>query len=155
MWDCNVYKWRRSKQMLSFIAQFSIFTRLHGVAVMQELTFRDSMVTLNQVVRTLSHWICGWARTIHWKCDARMQTWKIKSQPQPCENPCHPNVFEFSFLWMPGAQACFYSWPKINWISDWWLKEVWISAVFRIFWNYKNMNENNRITNLWISNSYI
>ena len=44
MWHWIVYKWRRSKQMFS--SHIFQFTRLHGVAVMQGLTYWDSVVTL-------------------------------------------------------------------------------------------------------------
>ena len=35
----------------------------------------------SQVVRTVRHGISCCAPTIHWKCDARMQNWQIKSPP--------------------------------------------------------------------------
>ena len=73
-----------SKQAnVEFPSHIFQFTRLHGVAVMQGLTFWD----IGNVMR---------------EC-------KIgKSSPhQPCENTCHSNVLELSLLWMARALACF------------------------------------------------
>ena len=81
----------------SYIFQF---TRLHGVAVMQGLSFRDSVVTLqiSQVVHTVRHGISCCAPTIHWKCDARMQNWQIKSPPTLWKH------LSFQYL---GSDRCF------------------------------------------------
>ena len=100
-----------SKQAkVEFSSHIFQFTRLHGVAVMQRLTFWDSVVTLfksaSQVVRTVRHWITCCAPTI----GNVMRKCKIgKSSPhQPCENTCHSNVLELSsLLWMARALACF------------------------------------------------
>ena len=59
------------------------FTRLHGVAVMQGLTFWDSVVTLFKSARWYVLSGTGFlvAHQLNWKCDARMQNWQIKSPP--------------------------------------------------------------------------
>ena len=81
MWHWIVYKWRGSNKMLSFRHIFQ-FTRLHGVAVIQGLTFRDSVVTLFKSTRWyVLHRISCRAPTIHWKCDAQIQNRQIKSPP--------------------------------------------------------------------------
>ena len=75
-----------SKQAnVEFSSYIFQFTRLHGVAVMQGLSFWDSVgphtLQISQVVRTVRHGISCCAPTIHWKCDAQMQNWQIKSPP--------------------------------------------------------------------------
>ena len=72
-----------SKQAkVEFSSHIFQFTRLHGVAVMQGLTFRDSVVTLfkqpgGTYCQALDFLLC----TNYWKYDARMQNWQIKSPP--------------------------------------------------------------------------
>ena len=98
-----------SKQAkVEFSSHIFQFTRLHGVAVMQGLTFWDSVVVLFiKSARWYALSLDFLLRTNDWKCDARMQNWQIKSH-QPCENTCHSNVLELtSLLWMARALACF------------------------------------------------
>ena len=83
--------------------------RLHGVAVMQGLTFwslRGHTLQISQVARTVKHWISCCALTIG---NVMRECKTGKSSPhQPCENTCHTNVSELSsLLWMARALACF------------------------------------------------
>ena len=66
MWHWIVYKWRRSKQRLSFIAHFSIYSssqcRCHaGTDILRLL---GHTLPISQVVRTVRHWISCCAPTI-------------------------------------------------------------------------------------------
>ena len=109
MWHWIVYKWRRSNQMLSFHRTIFQFTRLHGVAVMQGLTFRDSVVTLFKSTRWYVLSGTGFLVTHQLYIGNVMRKYKIgKSSPhQPCENICRSNVLELSLLWMARGLACF------------------------------------------------
>ena len=114
MWHWIVYKWRRSKQMLSCHRTF--FNYLDGVAVMQGLTFWDAVVTLLKSARWYVLSGTGFL-VAHQLCFGNvMRECKIgKSSPhQPCENTCQSNVLELSLLWMARALACFKSRPKIS-----------------------------------------
>ena len=100
-WYWIVYKWRRSKQRLSFHRTFFQFIRLHGVAVMQGLAFRDSVVTLFQSARWYVLSSTGFLVAHQLNIGNVMRKCKIgKSSPhQRCENTCHSNVLELSLLW--------------------------------------------------------
>ena len=80
MWHWIVYKWRWSKQI---IIHFSIYStsrcRCHAGTDIPRL--RGHTLQISQVVRTVRHRIFCCAPTIHWKCDARMPNWQIKSPP--------------------------------------------------------------------------
>ena len=78
------------------------FTRLHGVAVMQGLTFWD-FKSARQVVRTVRHWISCCAPTI----GNVMRECKIgKSSPhQPYGNTCHSNVLGVIVVALNGKSA--------------------------------------------------
>ena len=91
-----------------FVAHFS-FTRLHGVVVIQGLTFRDSVVTLFKSTRWYVLSGTGFLVAHQLYIGNVMRKYKIgKSSPhQPCENTCHSNVLELSLLWMERALACF------------------------------------------------
>ena len=126
MWHWIVYKWRRSKQRLSFHRTF-----FNLLVFTVSLSCRDWHSetpwshSSNQPGGTYCQALDFLLRTNYWKCVARMQNWQIKSPPA---------------MWKHLSFECL----------------VWISAIFsQIFWNYNNMNENNRKTNLWRSNSYI
>ena len=71
-----------SKQAnVEFSSHIFQFTRLHGVAVMQGLTFWDSVVTLFKSARWYVLSGTGFLvahQPIHWKCD---ENWQIKSPP--------------------------------------------------------------------------
>ena len=90
----------------SYIFQF---TRLHVVAVMQGLSFRDSVVTLFKSARW---YVLSGTRFIvahQLYIGNVMRKCKIgKSSPhQPCENTCYSNVLEWLLLWMARALPCF------------------------------------------------
>ena len=155
MWSCDTElctNGAEASKCWVFIVYFSIYStswcRCHAGTVIPRL--RGHTLQISQVVRTVRHGISYCAPTIHWKCDARMQN----RSPPTLWNTCHSNILEWSLLWMARALACFDR--KRSWSSDWWLKKVRISAIFsQIFWNFNKINENNRQTNLWRSNSYI
>ena len=134
MWSCDTELCTNGVEAskCEFSSHIFQFTRLHGIAVMQGLTFRDSVVTLFKSTRW--YVLSGtWLLVAHQLYIGNvMCKCKIgKSSPhQPCENTCHSNVLELSLLWMARALACFQSRPKISWSRDWWLKKVWISAIF-------------------------
>ena len=94
---------------VEFSSHIFQFTRLHGVAVMQGLTFRDSVVTL---FKSTCRWYVrsgtGFLVVHQLYIGNVMRKYKIgKSSPhQPCENTCHSNVLELSLLWMARALAC-------------------------------------------------
>ena len=66
-----------------FVAHFSIYStsrcRCHRGTDIPRL--RGHTLQINQVVRTVRHRISCCAPTIHWKCDAQIQNWQIKSPP--------------------------------------------------------------------------
>ena len=90
---------------VEFSSHIFQLTRLHGVAVMQGLTFRDSVVTLFKSARW--YVLSGtWFSVAHQLYIGNvMRKYKIgKSSPhQPCENTCHSNIL----LWMVRALADF------------------------------------------------
>ena len=136
----NCVQMASKQQNVEFSSHIFQFTRLHGVAVIQGLTFRDSVVTLFKSTRWYVLSGTGFLVAHQLYIGNVMRKYKIgKSSPhQPCENTCHSNVLELSLLWMARALACFQSRPKISWSSDGWLKKVWISAIFflRCFESY-------------------
>ena len=79
----NRLKMASKQAKVEFSSHIFQFTRLHGVAVMQGLTFWDSVVTLFKSARggTCCQALDFLLRTNYWKCDARMQNWQIKSPP--------------------------------------------------------------------------
>ena len=81
----NCVKMASKQQNVEFSSHIFQFTRLHGVAVIQGLTWiprlRGHTLQINQVVRTVRHRISCCAPTIHWKCDAQIQNRQIKSPP--------------------------------------------------------------------------
>ena len=108
MWHWIVYKWRRSKQRLSF---HRTFFNLLVFTVSLSCKDRHSETPWSHSSNqpggsTVRHWISCCAPTI----GNVMRECKIgKSSPhQPCENTCHSNVLELSsLLWMARALACF------------------------------------------------
>ena len=94
---------------VEFSSHIFQFTRLHGVAVMQRLTFRDSVVTFFKSTRWYTLSGTGFLVVHQLYIGNVMRKYKIgKSSPhQPCENTCHSNVLELSLLWMARALACF------------------------------------------------
>ena len=120
------------QENVEFSSYIFQFTHLHGVAVMQGLSFRDSVVTLFKSARCYVLSGTGFLVAHQLYIGNVMRECKIgKLSPhQPCENTCHSNILEWSLLSMARALACYESWPKISWSSDWWLKKVRISAIF-------------------------
>ena len=102
----NCVQMASKQQNVEFSSQF---TRLHGVAVIQGLTFRDSVVTLFKSTRWYVLSGTGFLVAHQLYIGNVMRKYKIgKSSPhQPCENTCHSNVLELSLLWMERALACF------------------------------------------------
>ena len=94
---------------VEFLSHIFQFTRLHGVAVIQGLTFQDSVVTLFKSARWYVLSGTGFLIAHQLYIGNVMRKYKIgKSSPhQPCENTCHSNVLELSLLWMARALACF------------------------------------------------
>ena len=78
------------------------FTRLHGVAVMQRLTFWDSVVILFISARWYVLSGTGFLVAHQLYIGNVMHECKIgkSSIHQPCENTCHSNVFGLLLLWM-------------------------------------------------------
>ena len=111
MWSCDTELCTNGVEATKcwvFVAHFQ-FTRLHGVAVIQGLTFRDSVVTLFKSTRWYVLSGTGFLVAHQLYIGNVMRKYKIgKSSPhQPCENTCHSNVLDLSLLWMARALACF------------------------------------------------
>ena len=86
MWSCHTElctNGAEASKCWVFIVYFSIYStswcRCHAGTVIPRL--RGHTLQISQVVRTVRHGISCCAPTIHWKCDARMQNWQIKSPP--------------------------------------------------------------------------
>ena len=113
----------------SHIFQFTRISRRRCHAGTAILRLRGHTLQICQVVGTVRHRISCCAPTIHWKCDARMQNWQIKSPPALWKH------LSFEYLGvivaLNGKSSSMLLEPtKISWSSDWWLKKVWISATF-------------------------
>ena len=89
VWSCDTdcVQMASKQPNVEFSSHIFQFTRLHGVAVMQGLTLRDSVVTLVKSTRwyvlsgtgfLVAHQLY---HCIHWKCDAQIQNRQIKSPP--------------------------------------------------------------------------
>ena len=105
----NCVQMASKQQNVEFSSHIFQFTRLHGVAVIQGLTFRDSVVTLFKSTRWYVLSGTGFLVAHQLYIGNVMRKYKIgKSSPhQPGENTCHSNVLELSLLWMAWALACF------------------------------------------------
>ena len=86
MWSCDTElctNGAEASKCWVFIVYFSIYStsrcRCHAGTVIPRLS--GHTLQISQVVRTVRHGISCCAPTIHWKCDARMQNWQIKSPP--------------------------------------------------------------------------
>ena len=86
MWSCDTdlcTNGVEASKCWVFIVHFSIYStsrcRCHAGTVIPRL--RGHTLQISQVVRTVRHRISCCAPTIHWKCDAQMQNWQIKSPP--------------------------------------------------------------------------
>ena len=109
MWHWICIKMVSKQQNVEFSSHIFQFTRLHGVAVIQGLTLRDSVVTLFKSTRWYVLSGTGFLVAHQLYIGNVMRKYKIgKSSPhQPCENTCHSNVLELSLLWTARALACF------------------------------------------------
>ena len=86
MWSCDTELCTNGVEASKcwvFIVHFSVYStsrcRCHAGTVIPRL--RGHTLQISQVVRTVRHRISCCAPTIHWKCDAQMQNWQIKSPP--------------------------------------------------------------------------
>ena len=71
-----------ARQGCVFIAHFSIYlTQCHCHAASDISRLHGHTLQTRRVVCNVRHWISGCRLTIHWKFDARMQNWQIKSLP--------------------------------------------------------------------------
>ena len=102
-WHWIVYKWRRSKQRLSFHRTF-----FNLLVFTVSLSCRDWHSetpwshSSNQPGGTYCQALDFLLRTNYWKCDARMQNWQIKS-PSAMWNRARVNSFfsiQFQFLYV-------------------------------------------------------
>ena len=105
----NCVQMASKQQNVEFSSHIFHFTRLHGVAVIEGLTFRDSVVTLFKSTRWYVLSGTGFLVAHQLYIGNVMRKYKIgKSNPhQPCENTCQSNALELSLLWMARALACF------------------------------------------------
>ena len=105
----NCVQMASKQQNVEFSSHIFQFTRLHGVAVIQGLTFRDSVVTLFKSTRWYVLSGTGFLVAHQLYIGNVMRKYKIgkSTTHQPCENTCHSNVLELSLLWMARALACF------------------------------------------------
>ena len=86
MWSCDTELCTNGVEASKcwvFIAHFSIYptSQCHCHAGTDILKLCGHTLQINQVVRIVRHRISCCTPTIHWKCDARMQNWQIKSPP--------------------------------------------------------------------------
>ena len=128
----NCVQMASKQQNVEFSSHIFQFTRLHGVAVIQGLTFprlRGHALQINQVVRTVRHRIFCCAPTIHWKCDAQIQNRQIKSPPALWKHLSFQCLGVIVTLNGKSTSMLLES-TKNKWSSDGWLKKVWISAIF-------------------------
>ena len=134
------------EQCWVFIAHFSIYLtsrcRCHpGTDI---LRLRGHTLQIRQVVRTVRHRISCCTPSIHWKCDARMQNWQIKSPPALWKHLSFECLRVI--LALNGKSASMLLEPTKNKLNQWLVIEKrGISAIFsQILLNYNKMNENNR-----------
>ena len=111
VWSCDTdcVQMASKQPNVEFSSHIFQFTRLHGVADMQGLTFQDSVVTLVKSSRWYVLSGTGFLVAHQLYIGNVMRKYQIdKSSPhQPCENTCHSNVLELSLLWMARGLACF------------------------------------------------
>ena len=135
VWSCDTdcVQMASRQPNVEFSSHIFQFTRLHGVAVMQGLTFRDSVVTLVKSTRwyVLSGTrISCCAPTIHWICDAQIPNRQIKSLTALWKHLSFQCLGDIVALNGKRASMLLAADQKISWSSDGWLNKVWISAFF-------------------------
>ena len=111
---------------------------------------------ISHVVRTVKQWISGCAPILHCNINVMHECIIGKSSPhQPCENPCHSNVWVIVALNDKSASMLLVL--TKNRPNQWLVMKKSVNKCndFPDIRNCKNMNENNKVTNLWLSNSYI
>ena len=158
MWHWIVYKWRRSNKMLSFR---HIFFNLLNFTV--SLSYRDwhSETPWSQSSNQPGGTYCQaqiscCTPTIHWKCDAQIQNRQIKSPPALWRHLSFQCLGVIVTL--NGKSASMLLKPTKNKLKQWRVIEKSVNKCIFFFsdvLNHNKMNENNRKTNLWRSNSYI
>ena len=97
---------------VEFSSHIFQFTRLDGVAVMQGLTFRESVVTLFKSTRW---YVLSAAPTIHWKCDAQIQNRQIRSPPALWKHLS----FQWAIVALNGKSASMLLEPTKNELKQW------------------------------------
>ena len=158
MWSCDIELCTNGVEASKgwvFIAHRTIYSssRCRCHAGTDILRLRGHTLQISQVVRTLSGTGFLVAHQLNWKCDARIQNWQIKSPPAMWKHwsfDCHGVIA----VALNGKSASMLLESTKNKLKQWLvIEKMWISAIFsQIFWNYNNMNENSRTTNLWRSN---
>ena len=160
MWSCDTEfctNGFEASKCWVFIAHFLIcstsWCRCH--AGTDVLRIRGHTLQISQVLRTVRHRISGCTPSIHWKCDARMQNWQIKSPPALLKHLSFECLGVIVALNSKSSSMLLK--PTKNKLNQWLVIEKSVNkCIFsQRFWNYNKMNENNRHTNLWRSNSYI
>ena len=137
-------------QMASKQQIFSIYSssrcRCHTGTDIPRL--RGHTLQINQVVRTVRH-------RISWKCDAQIQNRQIKSPSALWKHLSFQCLRVIVTL--NGKSASMLLEPTKNKLKQWWVIEKSVNKCnfFSDVLNHNKMNENNRKTNLWRSNSYI
>ena len=105
VWACDTdcVQMASKQPNVEFSLHIFQFTRLHGVAVMQGLTFRDSVVTLVKSTRWYVLSGTGFLVAHQLYIGNVMRKYQIgKSSPhQPCENTCQSNGKRASMLLEP------------------------------------------------------
>ena len=104
VWSCDTdcVQVPSKQPNVEFPSHIFQLTWLHGVAVMQGLTFRDSVVTLVKSTRWCVLSGTGFLVAHQPYIGNMMCKYQIgKSSPHKhCENTCHSNVLELLLLWM-------------------------------------------------------
>ena len=156
-WHWIVYKWRRSKQMLSFhLTFFNLFVFTVSLSCRDWHSESPWSHSSNQPGGTYSQALDFLLRTNYWKCDARMQNWQIKSPPAMWKHLSF-ECLGVIVVALNGKSASMLLESTKNKLKQWLVidKSVNKCNFSQIFWKYNNVNENNRKTNLWRSNNYI
>ena len=161
MWSCDTELCTNGVEATKcwvFVAHFSIYStsRCHCHTGTDIPRLRGHTLQINQVVRTVRHRISCCAPTIHWKCDAQIQNRQIKSPPALWKHLSFQCLGVIVTL--NGKSASMLLEPTKNKLKQWRVIEKSVNKCnffFSDVLNHNKMNENNRKTNLWRSNSYI
>ena len=151
----NCVQMASKKAKVEFSSHIFQFTRLHGVAVMQGLTFRDSVVTLFKSARWYvlsgTGFLVAHQLLEMWCANARL------ANQVPTSHHLSFECLGVIVVALNGKSASMLLESTKNKLKQWLVIEKSVNKCnfFHIFWNYNNMNKNNRKTNLWRSNSYI